>query len=542
MRVHRSIPLRLEIMEEKLLLSSGIGKPAAAAAIVAIKTAKLFSFNGKLPLKLTATFDQAIGATTYTEVTPGFREKKLFTPMGEKVKVSGSLAYPGSTSSNGLPNLSGSTFELTNASGSLAVTLSSSRTNVYAFTVSGGTKRLVRADGTTGTALFGAVKKTGFALTFKTTGHGTQSPYPPITGTAVTLASFDGSSSGTTGGNPSSGVTLDSQGNLYGTTSNGGGNGDGTVYEIAKGSHTLTTIASFDGTNGSYPDAGVTIDAQGNLYGTTQLGGPGDMSTGLGTVWEIAKGTGTITTLASFDVATGYEPRDGVAMDAQGDLYGTAYYGGLDSLGTVWELAKGSSTISTIASFNGTNGEYPYYGVTLDAQGNLYGAAGSLWEIVEGSNTITTLDARWSGPVTMDSQGNFYEAAFSGGTHEPYVQEFSRLANGTYAGTKAFAFSGISASASPSAVTIDAQGNLYGTIPYGGAYGDGMLWEIVKGSSSITTLASFDGTGGSGYSPKSGVALDADGNLYGTTFSGGADGFGTAWEFVVGAVPSARIM
>ena len=160
------------------------------------------------------------------------------------------------------------------------------------------------------------------------------------------------------------------------------------------------------------------------------------------------------------------------------------------------ELAKGSNAISTIASFNGTDGDYPSYGVTLDAQGDLYGAAGSLWEIFEGSNTITTLDARWSGPVTMDSQGNFYEAAFNGAAHEPYVQEVSRLANGTYAGTKAFVFSGISVSASPSAVTVDAQGNLYGTIPYGGDYGDGMLWEIVRGSNSITTLASFDGIDG----------------------------------------------
>ena len=274
-------------------------------------------------------------------MTPGFREKKPFAPMGAKVKVSGTLAHLGSTSSNGLPDLSGSTFELRNASGSLLVTFSSSTTNSYGFTISGGTKRLVRADGTTGTALFGAAPKTGFALTFKTTGHGSRSPYLPITGTVVTLASFDGSSSGTTGGNPSSGVTLDSQGNLYGVTSNGGANGYGTVYEIAKGGRTVMTIAAFDGTNGAYPDAGVTIDAQGNLYGTTQLGGPGGLPTGLGTVWEIAKGTDTITTLASFNVATGYEPKAGVALDAQGDLYGTAYYGGLEGLGTVWGARQG---------------------------------------------------------------------------------------------------------------------------------------------------------------------------------------------------------
>ena len=102
---------RLEAMEERVLLSPALVKPATAPAIMASKTPKPFTFNGNLPLKLTA---------TYSGVAPGFREKKPFPPMGEKVKVSGTLAYPGSTSSDGLPDLSGSTFELSNASGKTA--------------------------------------------------------------------------------------------------------------------------------------------------------------------------------------------------------------------------------------------------------------------------------------------------------------------------------------------------------------------------------------------------------------------------------------
>jgi uncharacterized repeat protein (TIGR03803 family) len=523
MKLHRSVAPNLEIFEEKVLLSSGIGKPAATAtAIIASKTPKPFTFNGKLPLKLTA---------TDSGVAPGFREKNSFPPMGEKVKVSGTLASPGSILSDGLPNLSGSTFALSNASGKLLVTLSSSTTDVYDFTISGGTKRFVRADGTTGTALLGFAPKKGFALTFRTTGHGGQSSNPPVSGTLVALASFVGNSIGATEGNTTSGVTLDSQGNLYGTTTSGGAFGYGTVYEIAKGSSNLVTVASFDDTNGAYPSGDIAIDAQGNLYGATQGGGPGGLYDGLGTVWEIAKGTDTITTLASFSVATGYQPLSGVALDAQGDLYGTAFKGGLDGLGTVWELVKGSNTISTLVSFNGTNGEYPSFGVTLDAQGNLYGATGTLWEIAKGSNTITTLDAHWSGPASMDSQGNFYEVGFSGVTRQDYLEEVSRLANGTYGGTKALAFSGVSGDVQRSGVTIDAQGNLYGTI------GE-TLWELANGSSTITTLASFGGTDGSG--SISGITLDADGNLYGTALGGGADGFGTVWEFVVGADQSVR--
>jgi hypothetical protein len=178
--------------------------------------------------------------------------------------------------------------------------------------------------------------------------------------------------------------------------------------------------------------------------------------------------------------------------------------------------------------------------VTLDAQGNLYGSAGSLWEIAKGSSTMITLDPHWLGPVTIDSQGNFYEAAYSGAAHQPFVEEVSRFANGNYGGTKVFSFSGISAFVNPSLVA-DAQGNIYGAIAGGsGAHDGGMVWELVKGSNVITTLASFGATSGSGNSPEGAVTLGPDGNLYGTTIDGGADGFGSVWECIVGAVPSVR--
>ena len=110
----------------------------------------------------------------------------------------------------------------------------------------------------------------------------------------TTLASFDGVGPGTNGGSPAGGVTLDSSGNLYGTTTQGGDSGYGTVYEIAQGTNTITALASFNGINGGSPFAGVTLDSSGNLFGTTIDGG----YTGGGTVYEIAQGTGTITTLA----------------------------------------------------------------------------------------------------------------------------------------------------------------------------------------------------------------------------------------------------
>ena len=161
----------------------------------------------------------------------------------------------------------------------------------------------------------------------------------------TTLASFNGAN----GANPEAGLVLDGQGNLYGTTVQGGASGDGTVFEIVKGSNTITTLASFNGANGDHPDGGLVLDGQGNLYGTTYNGG----ASGDGTVFEIAKGSNTITTLASFNDYNGVHPAAGLVLDGQGNLYGTTFNGGAGDLGTVFEIANGSNTITTLASFNG---------------------------------------------------------------------------------------------------------------------------------------------------------------------------------------------
>ena len=96
---------------------------------------------------------------------------------------------------------------------------------------------------------------------------------------------------------------MDSSGNFYGTTGEGGASGDGTVFELAKGSTPITTLASFNGSNGSNPQAGLIMDSSGNLYGTAQNGG----ANGYGTIFEVAKGSSTITDLASFNRApTGF--------------------------------------------------------------------------------------------------------------------------------------------------------------------------------------------------------------------------------------------
>jgi uncharacterized repeat protein (TIGR03803 family) len=112
-------------------------------------------------------------------------------------------------------------------------------------------------------------------------------PAPVRGGGLIALASFNR----TNGQQPFGGVTFDANGNLFGTAVGGGANNAGTVWELAQGSSTIIPLASFDGTNGSQPLAGVTFDANGNLFGTAGNGGAGFNGTpfsGNGTVWELA--------------------------------------------------------------------------------------------------------------------------------------------------------------------------------------------------------------------------------------------------------------
>jgi uncharacterized repeat protein (TIGR03803 family) len=252
--------------------------------------------------------------------------------------------------------------------------------------------------------------------------HGTVFEVAKGSNTITVLASFDGDD----GDSPAGRIVLDAQGNLFGVTLHGGTYGDGTVFEVAKGSNAITTLASFDGANGMFPDDGIQIDAQGNLFGTTTAGG----DHGQGTVYEIAAGSNTITTLASFDGASGSNPSTELVEDAQGDIFGTAASGGAYGDGTVFEVVAGSNTITTIASFDGANGSTPYGTVGFDAFGDLFGAAsaggasndGTVFEIPAGTSTIVVLHS-FSGPdgatpdngALIDSNGNLYVSTLNGG-------------------------------------------------------------------------------------------------------------------------------
>ena len=150
-------------------------------------------------------------------------------------------------------------------------------------------------------------------------------------GKLTTLHSFDS----TDGFYPYAGLVLATNGDFYGTTANGGAHSYGTVFRITT-EGTLTTLHSFDGTDGSEVNAGPVQATNGNLYGATYGGGAHSD----GTVFEITP-AGTLTTLLSFDYTDGSEVTGGLVQATNGTFYGTTYGGGTDGYGTVFSLSVG---------------------------------------------------------------------------------------------------------------------------------------------------------------------------------------------------------
>ncbi len=356
-------------------------------------------------------------------------------------------------------------------------------------------------------------------------------------GTITTLASFNG----TNGATPRASLIMDSSGNLYGAASAGGAHGDGTVFELAKGSSTITVLASFNGTNGVKPLATLIMDGSGNLYGTTASGGAG----AVGTVFELANGSGTITTLASFNGTNGANPDAGLVVDSSGNLYGTTTSGTSSGGGTVFELAKGSGTITKLAAFNGYPGFDPLGALIIDSTGNLYGTTasgvlgggGSVFELAQGTGTITTLalfneteGAKLEAGLVMDSSGNLYGTASAGGALQD--GDVFELAKGSGTITTLASFNGTNGLEPAAGLVMDSSGNLYGTTIFGGTSSDGTVFELAHGSGNIIALASFNGTNGA--APEAALILDSSGNLYGTTDEGGPANDGTVFELAHG--------
>ena len=355
--------------------------------------------------------------------------------------------------------------------------------------------------------------------------------------TLKALYSFTGAADG---GDPFPAVIQDAAGNLYGTTDYAGKYYAGVVFKVSKTGHETVLYTFTGGADGQYPYAPLVRDAAGNLYGTTQYGGTAN----IGVVFKLSPG-GKETVLHSFTGgADGVYPYAGLFRDAAGNLYGTTENGGTANLGVVFKISKtGKETV--LHSFTGgaKDGSDPASaGFYMDAKGNLYSVTsqggtsdeGVLYKLgpkgkltVLHSFTGGTTDGCYPyGTPAVDAQGNMY-----GGTGGCGTSNFGVVWKVSKNGTETILhnFSGTSDGQSPLAgVILDADGNIYGSTNTGGASGFGTAFEIHK-NGKFTLLHDFTG-GTDGKYLYGGLILDPKGRIYGTTINGGTGGYGTVWR------------
>jgi uncharacterized repeat protein (TIGR03803 family) len=330
-------------------------------------------------------------------------------------------------------------------------------------------------------------------------GYGTVFVVSPA-GKESVLHSFTGT--GGDGASPITPLTRDSAGNLYGTTTNGGNFGGacgafgcGIVFKVDR-TGKETVLYRFTGPDGLNPEQGVVRDSAGNFYGTTFSGG----AFGFGTVFKVDT-SGTETVLHSFnaDGTDGYDPLGGFLLrDSEGNLYGTTELGGSMGAGSVFKLDQsGNETILHAFGFGGGDGIFPYGSLIRDTAGNLYGVTNEGGDFScfggAGCGVVFKLDASNNetilytftgsggdgeipgGGLVRDSAGNLYGTTNSGGNL--YAGTVFKL-DTSNAETILHSFSVSDGRFPDLGLVRDSKGNLYGTTQYGGAFGGGVVFKV----------------------------------------------------------------
>jgi uncharacterized repeat protein (TIGR03803 family) len=316
------------------------------------------------------------------------------------------------------------------------------------------------------------------------------------------------SGTGGDGSNPFSNYFIaDAKGNLYGTVASGGTYFAGIVFMLKPGGNEtiLYEFGQSGAADGDSPHGRLAFDADGNLWGTTLAGG----TYGKGCIFEMTKHGSqwkekVIYSFSTSGETDGNDPAAGLTIAPDGTLYSTAADGGAYSAGVIYRLRKTGKTWkqTVIHSFNFPAGEggYPYEGMIMDAAGNLYGGTsaggaddhGAVYRLSPGKNG-------WTYSTLYSFTGE------NGDGSGMYWIDLIR----------------------------DKAGNIFGATSFGGTDGNGTVWELVyskaKDSYTEQILHEFAARG-DGNNPYGGLAMDSKGNLYGTTYTGGAEQAGIVFE------------
>jgi uncharacterized repeat protein (TIGR03803 family) len=349
--------------------------------------------------------------------------------------------------------------------------------------------------------------------------------------TFTTLASFDG----TNGGDNLAPLVQATNGKLYGSTIQGGSTNNGNIFELTTGG-TLTSLYSFctesGCPDGDLPNPGLVQETNGNFYGITEAGG----GNGFGSVFEVTPG-GALKTIYSFctgsNCSDGDDPTAGLVLATNGYLYGTTGFQGINGGGTIFKMTP-AGELTTLYNFcnipscgddqpSDANGFYPTAGLMQASNGDLYG---------------TTVGGGVYGGTSYNNAGTIFK--ISPGGEFATLYSFCAQVN---------ADGNCTDGSDPSSVLVQASnGNIYGTTGAGGANGFGTIFEITtNGTFKFKTLYTFcsqsgcadGGYGADQFAPKPGLIQATDGNLYGTTSYYGANsgdtiGYGTIFEFTPG--------
>jgi len=379
------------------------------------------------------------------------------------------------------------------------------------------------------------------------------------------------------GKNPYAELITDWKGSFYGTTLNGGGNDAGTVFKLTRPAQsgapwTETLLWSFGGPgDGSNPYAGLLWDQQGNLYGTTQNGG----ANGQGAVYELSapiegETQWTETILWSFSGPDGANPYAGLIWDKLGNLYGTTKAGGVNGKGTVFELSPPSAegaawSENVLWNLGNGSGGSPEARLIMDSHGNLYGtnsgrgigpSSGSVFQLVPPAPGQTQWSYREiaqagdirTAPCTFGAnrlayaKGDLYSACTVRSTKSRIFQLTPSDSLTVWKRTTIWEFgsqgTGVDGVNPQSGVIADPEGNLYGTtvssLNGGQITSDGTVFELIRPASDQSgweekLLWTFGQTPGDGLNPYSSL-IYANGQLFGTTANGGASGAGTVFS------------
>lgn len=375
------------------------------------------------------------------------------------------------------------------------------------------------------------------------------------------LVSFTGTNGAYPGANPSAGLVLGADGNFYGTAPNGGANSNGTIFEVSADGSFFTNIYNFSGgTNGANPVGALILGADGNFYGTTYNGGVSNW----GTIFQIST-NGTYTVLGLFGGTNGAHPDTALIQRPDGSLWGATKYGGPypkttfggTGYGVIFQITT-NGTLLTPVVFDSTNGANSA-ALALGHDGNFYGTTewgGFISQLPLGFGTIFrfnpddpdgTFSNLWKfssgndggfpvASLVQGNDGNFYGTTSSGGSRQ-LGTVFSITPRSEFKSLCSFTSSSVG-SYPEGALVLGSDGNLYGTTYLGGDNPNnqfGTIFEITANGNFTPCLIKFTGTSGSspGANPLAPLVQGPDGNFYGTTSQGGANGLGTIFRLSV---------